>query len=225
MQNTPQTTHRNQPSWRRLIMMFAALSLLAAACSGSEAAQTLDASAVEAIETNDGGVLVKPPDVLEGDAGASSGEPDTNLPPPVEGLADTPIATFELFDGGGGSTADFVGTPTVVNFWASNCPACVAEMPDFEETSQALSGRVDFIGLNVNDVSRNAAVALAEQTGVTYPLAEDIGAQAFRGFGAFVMPTTALLNEQGQVAYVWHGVLTGDELLKLIDEHIAPGSY
>ena len=97
-------------------------------------------------------------------------------------------------------------------------------MPEFEEASQALGGQVDFIGLNVNDTSREAALDMVDRTGVTYPLGEDVDAKVFSAFGAFVMPTTIFLNAQGQVAYTWFGVLTGSELRKLIDEHIAPGS-
>ena len=213
MTHAPQRTRKRSTIFSALLV---ALALIAAAC-GSDTAATEAA----AIETNNGGISVKPPDILEG---APTAVPQDQLPPPVEGAKDTPIVDFAYFDGSAGSSADFAGRPTVVNFWASNCAACVAEMPEFELASQALLGEVDFVGMNVNDDSRESAVAMAEQTGVTYRLAEDVGAQFFRGVGGFVMPTTVFLNPQGQVAFVWSGVLTESELRKLIDQHIAPGS-
>ena len=199
----------------RLLVAAVAMSLVAVACGGSD--DPLDAAAaVEPLETNGGGILVKPPDVLEGD----SAEPVADLPPLVEGASLTPIVPFTYFDGTETSTAEFLGRPTVVNFWATTCAACVAEMPDFQEVHLALADRVDFVGMNTADVSRDAAVALAKQTGVTYPLADDTSSMVFREFGGFVMPTTVLLNPQGQVAFTWSGVLTADELTRLINEHI-----
>ena len=127
---------------------------------------------------------------------------------------------FRYFDGTQASTAEFAGRPTVVNFWASNCAPCVAEMPEFEAVHRAFADRVDFVGMNTADVGRESAVALAAQTGVTYPLADDTTSMVFREFGGFVMPTTVLLNTQGQVAFTWSGVLTGDELTRLINKHI-----
>ena len=97
-------------------------------------------------------------------------------------------------------------------------------MPEFEEVFQELRDEVAFVGMNTGD-RRDAADRLADQTGVTYPLAEDPASEVFRNFGGFVMPTTVFLNANGEVAYTWSGVLTGKELRILIDEHIAPGTY
>lgn len=197
-----------------VVAAILALAIVATACGS-------DTEAADPIATNDGGVLVRPPDVLEGNPEPSPAPLD--VPAPVDGLAATPVVEFTYFDGTAGSTSDFAGQPTILNFWASTCAACIAEMPEFEEAHQALGDSVNFIGMNVADV-RSEADKLAAQTGVTYTLADDGQSQVFRSFGAFVMPTTVLLNPQGQVAFVWSGVLTGDELLNLVDQHILPGS-
>ena len=78
--------------------------------------------------------------------------PRSNCLAPVDGLEATPVVDFAWFDGTAASTADFTGTPTVLNFWASNCAACIAEMPDFEEAFQALGDSVSFVGMNVADI-------------------------------------------------------------------------
>lgn len=209
----------NSCDYRRPVLFLVAgaiaIALVLAACGGSDDDLTAAAAAANPLETNDGGVLVKPPDLLDD-------EPVAELPPLVEGLDATPIVPFDYFDGTASATTEFTGRPTVLNFWASNCAPCVAEMPEFEEVHLAFAGRVDIVGFNVADVSREAAVDLALQTGVTYPLADDTDSTVFRAFGGFVMPTTVFLNAQGQVAYAWFGVLTGDELTRLINEHILP---
>lgn len=226
--------------------------LLLAACS------TNTADTVEAIQTNDGAVAVKPPDVLAGETDSSSGDVAIATTAPLEPADDTgntvaagtgaessdaeradgdvtseasseseflpiPPNEFVWFDGSPGSTDDFAGTPTVLNFWSSNCAACVAEMPEFEEVAREVAGRVNFVGMNRDD-TRDFALQLAEETGVTYPLAEDIDSKMFISFRAFAMPTTVFLNEANEVTFVWQGVLTGEELLILIDKHLQPGN-
>jgi len=206
-------------SKRRIPAVLVGLALIAAAC-GSEAASV---TASEPISTNDGNISISPPDVLAGNP-EEPPVPLRDLPPPVEGLEPTPAVLFDYFDGTPATTAQFLGTPTVLNFWASNCAACVSEMPEFETVFQSFGGDVNFVGMNVTDVSRESAVRLAEQTGVTYRLGDDTEANVFRAFGGFVMPTTVFLNEQGQVAFSWAGVLNEDELTRLINEHILPES-
>lgn len=111
------------------------------------------------------------------------------------------------FDGDVFTLADYRGTPVVVNFWASWCPSCTAEMPDFEKVHQALEGWVAFVGVNHSD-SRSAAKALAQETGVTYRLAHDPRGEIFAAFGAAGMPTTAFVDASGTVVDVVVGQLS-----------------
>ena len=57
------------------------------------------------------------------------------------GGATAPQATLVDFDGKPFTLADYEGTPIVVNFWASWCPFCIAEMPGFEKVHQELEAR------------------------------------------------------------------------------------
>ena len=177
-----------------------------------------------------GGITVKPPDVLDGETEVIDGQDTAAVPTPetsepqIGGLMPAPDVAFTWFDGAEGSVAGLQGKPTVLNFWASTCAACIAEMPEFEEVFQDIGDEVAFVGMNTSD-RRFAADRLAAQTGVTYPLAEDPLGDVFRNFGLFVMPTTILLTETGDIGYVWSGILTEKELRILIDEHIAPGTY
>ncbi|MEM7094927.1 MAG: TlpA disulfide reductase family protein [Actinomycetota bacterium] len=216
----------------RAIAILLSLVVLAAACSGSDEVS-------EGITTNDGGVAVQPPDVLDGetevidgeDTAPSAGAVDTAVDDTAEddgssigGLMPAPNPAFTWFDGNVSSVSELQGKPTVLNFWASTCAACIAEMPEFEEVFQAIGDEVAFVGMNTSD-RREAADRLSAQTGVTYPLAADPAGEVFREFGLFVMPTTILLTAEGDIGYVWSGVLTEKELRILIDEHIAPGTY
>lgn len=127
-----------------------------------------------------------------------------------------PEAEFVLYDGSKASFNDFDG-PLIVNFWASWCPACVIELPDFQAVSEELTDQVTFIGMNVLPDDRAAAEALIEQTGVRYQLAEDDGGELYAEFGGIAMPTTVFIDD-GNVVGVHSGTLFEDDLRERINE-------
>jgi thiol-disulfide isomerase/thioredoxin len=130
--------------------------------------------------------------------------------------ATSPEVHLVDFDGEPLALADYRGTPVVLNFWASWCPSCVAEMPVFEKVYQGLKVEVAFIGIDQRD-DRSTAEELARRTGVNYRLAEDPDGRVFDAFGGVGMPTTAFIDANGEVVDVVTGQLT-EELLR---HHIA----
>jgi thiol-disulfide isomerase/thioredoxin len=130
-----------------------------------------------------------------------------------------PTGGLERFDGTTGAFADYRGRPLVVNFWASWCPPCVAEMPDFEKVHQKLRDRVAFLGVNLTDEPA-AADALVRRTGVTYDLARDPQGQLFEVMGGFSMPTTFFVSPEGRIVEQRSGQLTGHQLELLVDEQL-----
>jgi peroxiredoxin len=142
------------------------------------------------------------------------GQPSTTAGVVVEGAAAVgrPAPRVELpgLRGGRVRLADLRGRPVVLNFWASWCPPCAAEMPEFQRVHQRLGDRVAFLGVNQRDQAQ-AAEQLARSSGVTYPLAVDPAGQAFDAFGGLGMPTTVLIGADGTVADIFAGQL--DETL------------
>lgn len=124
-----------------------------------------------------------------------------------------PLPNVELTDLNGIPMAltDFAGQPMVVNFWASWCPPCIAEMPAFEEVFNARAGSVAFVGINVRESAETAA-DMAARTGVTYDLALDPNGAAARAFNVVNMPTTVFVTADGTIASVHAGALTSTEL-------------
>ncbi|MCP5025753.1 MAG: TlpA family protein disulfide reductase [Actinomycetia bacterium] len=129
-----------------------------------------------------------------------------------------PIDSFEMFDGTTATFADFAGKPLVVNFFASWCGPCRAEMPDFQAVHETLGDDVVFLGFAFQDRPEDAR-ALVEETGVTYAFATDPG-QFQADFGGIAMPTTAFVNENGRIIDVHSGLLDQDGLLERITEHL-----
>jgi thiol-disulfide isomerase/thioredoxin len=134
--------------------------------------------------------------------------------------ARAPDITLDYFNGERQQLGDLVGRPVVLNFWASWCPACVSEMPAFGDVHRQLGDRVEFIGVNTQEVDLDAANSLVEQTRVEYRLAHDPNGAIYREFGGVAMPTTVFITEDGEVARVHAGTITEADLVALIESEL-----
>jgi thiol-disulfide isomerase/thioredoxin len=110
-----------------------------------------------------------------GGSGRSGSSAGTNQPPPARAsvsLGSQPLVdrTADQF---AGDLERLEGRIVVVNFWASWCPPCRAELPDLQRASRELAGEpVTFIGVDASD-ERSKATEVLEQAGVTYPTVYD----------------------------------------------------
>ncbi|MGH9230364.1 MAG: TlpA family protein disulfide reductase [Acidimicrobiales bacterium] len=148
-----------------------ALSLIAAACGGGGA---------------DGGVAADRPSSRDSEGVDGGG-------------GDLPAAEVEMADGTTVVlTALLEGRPLVVNFFASWCAPCRAEMPDFAAVHQAVGDRLSFVGLAMQDTN-DAAAELVELTGVAYPWGLDRTGEIFAAFRGFAMPTTVYVAADGEI--------------------------
>ncbi|MBV8194943.1 MAG: redoxin domain-containing protein [Candidatus Dormibacteraeota bacterium] len=121
-------------------------------------------------------------------------------------------------EGSGSVTlAQFRGRPLVVDFFASWCTSCQAELPDFLQVSQKLGGAVRFVG--VDSEENGDGLGLARRTGITaWPLARDVDGTQQSGLRDSLesirgMPITAFYDSQGHLLQVRLGALTGDALM------------
>jgi thiol-disulfide isomerase/thioredoxin len=136
-----------------------------------------------------------------GDGGSAAGRPSSR---PSEGGAesggDLPSSEIELADGTSAALTDVLdGRPLVVNFFASWCAPCRAEMPDFAAVHADAGDRVSFLGLAMQD-TKDAAAELVELTGVAYPWGLDPSGEIFAELGGFAMPTTVYVTAEGEIA-------------------------
>lgn len=140
----------------------------------------------------------------------------------ASGASDKPEGVrYVAWDGETATTAAFVGKPLVVNFWASWCASCLAEIPRFVDVYERHKSEVDFLGLNLQD-DPDAAEKLAKDLGITYALGRDPEGQAFQKFGGIAMPTTVLIDSEGNVTKRLDGEVSAEQLeadlMRLIEE-------
>jgi len=114
--------------------------------------------------------------------------------------------------GGSGEVrlADFAGKPTVVNFFASWCDQCRAELPGFARLSKEVAGQVNFVG--VNSLDDGQGLPMAKEFGIdAWPLARDLGSgssgELHDRLGGQGMPITAFYDPGGKLVDFGDGAL------------------
>lgn len=133
------------------------------------------------------------------------------------------VADLRLSALGAGGTvalASFAGRPLVVNTFASWCLFCIAEMPAFQRVYENVRGRVEFLGVAIQD-DPAAALRLVERTGVRYRLAADPDGTGFEALGGIGMPTTLFVDRRGRVLERFTGPMSEDALRSRVRKHFA----
>ncbi|MBQ1252697.1 MAG: TlpA family protein disulfide reductase [Firmicutes bacterium] len=118
------------------------------------------------------------------------------------------------------SLSSFLGRPIVLNFWASWCPPCRSEMPDFEEMYLEYGDEVTFMMVNLTDGSRETveiASAFITEQGYTFPVYYDIYMEGAYSYQVSSVPATYFIDADGNVVAHAIGALNKDSLRQGIE--------
>ena len=136
-----------------------------------------------------------------------------------------PNSVFVLLDGSSRSSADFKGRVTLVNFWATSCGSCVAEMPKITATYKAFHARgFDTIAVAMHYDPPSAVVHFTQTRGLPFQVAIDNTGKVARQWGdVAVTPTSFLVDQRGLIIKRYVGEPDFAELNQLI-ERLLPGA-
>ncbi len=131
-------------------------------------------------------------------------------------------ASFSFTDAMGktANTTALRGKVVFINFWASWCPPCRAEMPSLDKLYKKLKDDNRFVFLFINeDEDKTKAIKYLDKNNFVFPLyhrSEDVPAEIFSGS----LPTTIVLNKQGKVVLKHEGLAgyNTDEFIKQLKE-------
>lgn len=108
-------------------------------------------------------------------------------------------ATLDGLQGKSKKLSDFKGQPLIINVWASWCGPCRAEMGALEQLANRYNGKqLNIIGISTDDY-RDRALGLIRQTGITFENFIDHKLMLEKMLGAYSIPLTILVDEQGRV--------------------------
>lgn len=144
----------------------------------------------------------------EGDGGkASEGEEDAS---PV---SKNTAPDFKVLNALGEQVnlSDYFGRPIVINFWATWCYYCKAEMPDFERAAKEHPD-VLFMMVNVGE-SIDAGVAYVQRAGLELELFFDTDSEAAGIYGVSGFPTTFFIDANGNIASYARGKISYNRLV------------
>ena len=125
--------------------------------------------------------------------------------------APAPQLTLRDLDGREVRLDAFRGRTVVVNFWATWCAPCVAEMPSLARLREKLGeSGVEVIGVNLQE---NAARIrpFAEKLGLAFPIVRDHDGSVAKRWGARVFPTTFVVGPDQRIALVAVGEIDWDD--------------
>lgn len=131
---------------------------------------------------------------------------DVEFLPTDEGLAKGETAPdFELttLDGETARLSDYKGKKVILNFWASWCPPCRAEMPDMQKyyEDQADEENVEILAVNLTTEDRgmDKITAFIEEFNLTFPVPMDSEGDIGKLYQAAAIPTTYMIDTEGKV--------------------------
>ncbi len=128
-----------------------------------------------------------------------------------------PAPDFTVYDADGKAykLSDMKGKPVVLNFWASWCPPCKAEMPDFDEICKEYDGRVTFMMVNLTDGTNEtveSARGFIHMMEYSFPVYYDTDMDATAKYGIESIPTTFFIDAEGDLIAYYTGAMSGDTL-------------
>jgi thiol-disulfide isomerase/thioredoxin len=132
-----------------------------------------------------------------------------------------PAPDFKLtsLDGKPLTLAALEGKVVLLNFWATWCGPCRAEIPDLVALQDRYKGRLQIIGLNVDDEEADIK-QYVEETGINYPVAMTSNDVRLQFGGIPALPTSFVLDTQGRVVQkhvgLWNPAVYETEIRSLL---------
>lgn len=139
-----------------------------------------------------------------------------------------PAIDFTLKDqyGNTHTLSDYKGKTVFLNFWATWCPPCKAELPDIQNLYENAETEGDeaLIVLGVaspdsgNEVSEEEIAEFLENNGYTYPVLMDTAGEVFGAYGVQSLPTTFMIDKEGNVFGYVSGQLSADMMQSIVKQ-------
>lgn len=137
----------------------------------------------------------------------------------ANGEPKAPDFTLETVSGETFRLQDHSGSVVVLNFWATWCPPCRREIPDFVSLQRELGDDgLQFVGVALEREAGPAKVrAFAEEMGINYPVGISDGAIAKRYGGVRGLPMTFVIGRDGRIRETIQGIATEDRIRPVLE--------
>ncbi len=158
-----------------------------------------------------------------GDTPIVAPEEDDDTPLGYEVGMKCPDFTVPLYGEAGGefTLSAQLGQVTVINFWATWCTPCVAELPHFEEAYAAYGDQIAMVAIHSSLVTDDVQ-AFLDKKGLDLPFALDADGSVIKSLGGSTqLPMTVIVDASGKITYNKVGSVTYELLDSLIAEALS----
>ena len=134
-----------------------------------------------------------------------------------------PEVTFVNLKGEKISTQSLRGKVVMVNFWATSCSTCVAEMPQMVDTYNKYHQQgLEFVAVAMSYDPPNYVLNYSETRQLPFQVALDVQGKLAQSFGDVKLtPTTFVIDKQGKIIKRYVGQPSFKELHELLDKELA----
>ena len=123
-------------------------------------------------------------------------------------------------DGSAGASVNALRGPAIINVWGSWCAPCKEEMPIFSSFYAKAKGKLQLVGVDVEEASLKDGQEFVLKNGINWPNLFDRNGSSRAYFGMGV-PVTWFIAADGSVAYKHIGVLKSEiELIKFTSKYL-----
>lgn len=130
-----------------------------------------------------------------------------------------PDFTLPDLDGKMHSLSDYRGKWVLVNYWATWCPPCKEELPELEVFYSTEKERVMVLGVNLEDIDRDALKAFAEEQFLSYPILRAKPNESQLVGMVTGLPTSYLITPEGKVVARQVGPVTAENIREFISDY------
>jgi peroxiredoxin len=128
----------------------------------------------------------------------------TSMLPPGEPIDMAPGFTLADLSGKSVSLSDFKGKVVILDFWATWCPPCKKEIPDFIELQKQYGSQgVQIVGIALDQPDK--VKAFVQQNGINYPVLLGNDAITVKYGGIDGIPTTFVIDKKGKIINRFEG--------------------
>ena len=130
--------------------------------------------------------------------------PAETEPPETESLNKNSAPNFTVLDKDGNriGLSDKFGKPIVINFWATWCPPCKQELPDFDKLYREYGNKVTFMMVNLTDGKRDTVDGtknFVSKNGYTFPVYFDTAYEGAKAYNVSSIPQTTFIDKNGNI--------------------------
>ncbi|WP_174616273.1 peroxiredoxin family protein [Virgibacillus ihumii] len=110
--------------------------------------------------------------------------------------------------------SDYRGERVIVNFWATWCPPCRAEIPDFQKLYEKKDVEILAVNLTSTEKSKEGVRKFVKEFGMTFPVLMDVNSDVAETYQVRAYPTSYMIDSSGHIQFKALGAMNYDLMIQ-----------